>query len=294
MTGGRIAEAGVYPDIDIADYVDDPCEQPSLSSSLATILIDRSPAHAKLRHPHFAMQAAEKFSDVANFGSAVHSLVFGGPEIVTVEANDWKTKDARKARDAALDADKIPLLEDDIWRADQCAARAREVVALLNRGDKASNEDTLIWQEHGVWLRCRPDQHVDLRTFIDLKVTQTNPADANRQFFNQGYDMQSVFFERGADSLDHPGRGRRRIYYLFVEAHPPFQARALPISEPTLMIARKRFIAACNIWRECLANDDWSTGPLLLPPSERPSWQESQWLTREMTDETIQVEDAAQ
>jgi len=295
MTGGRIAEAGVY-DMPISEYVADPCVEPSLSSSIAALMVSRTPAHAQLKHPRLAPQTApEKWSDAANFGSAVHSIVFRGPDIAAIDAADWKTKDARKLRTEAIAAGKVPILAHDVGRARTCAKFADEALHELTRSTLLDVEKTWIWKDGDVWCRCRPDAYTrdDLRHIVDLKVTGTNALDANKQFFSMNYDMQAVFYERAADAIDPAGRGRRIITYLFIEDEPPFTARALPVSEATLTLARKQFLMVRNTWRDCLTKRAWDIGPLMLPPSDRPSWQEARMLARELEQPHL-VEEVAQ
>ena len=279
---GRI-EAGVW-DIPLADYVADPCVEPSLSASIAKVLVNptKTPAHAKLLHPRFTAQPVREFNAVPNFGSAVHALAFGGPKVVALDYKDWRKDDAQKERAAVLAAGDVPLLAKDMARAQKCCGAA--LLALYTLDIAWAFEKTLVWKASGVWHRCRPDAHHMMRIIVDLKVTQTDPPDANRQFFNQDEDMQAAFVEAGCDALDPGGRGRRKIFYLYVEDDEPFVARMLPVSEATLTIARKRRIAATNIWRQCITANKWPTGSLMLPPSERPNRNEAAWLAREINE----------
>jgi PDDEXK-like domain of unknown function (DUF3799) len=153
-------------------------------------------------------------------------------------------------------------------------------------------EPTLIWQERDIWLRSRPDAiSKDCRILIDLKVTGTNARDCNRQFFNQNYDLQAAMMLRGADALHEDGRGRRTAYYVFVEDEPPHAAAVLQITEDTLTIARKKLIAAINIWRCCTTGNVWPGYTMEPILSERPGWEEAAWLKREEMDATICVGD---
>lgn len=133
MTGGRIAEAGVY-DMPISEYVADPCVEPSLSASIAKVLVDpkKTPAHAKLKHPRFTVQPVREFNAVPNFGSAVHALTFGGPKVVPLAFKDWKKDKAREERDAVLAAGDVPLLEKDVNRARACAEVAYKSILTLS------------------------------------------------------------------------------------------------------------------------------------------------------------------
>lgn len=283
-------------DLPIASYVADRAIEgvpPSLNASIATLVVDRSPAHAFVAHPRLTARGPEEWSAAANFGSAVHSTVFGGPEVVTVVAEDWRTKAARERRVESLAARKIPLLGGEVERCAAIAARASQAILALGAETDSIKEATIIWSEGGAVCRCRPDLiSADKRLVVDLKITGVSLGNggANRQFFNQGYDMQAAFFERGLDALDLEGRGRRRIIYLFVESEPPHAALPLLVSEGTLMIARKRMNAAISIWKRCLAANVWPSYATEPVPTERPGWQEEAWLAREMNDLAVDVE----
>lgn len=287
---------GIYDNISIDDYVyDRVTDVPTLSSSVASILIDRSPAHARIAHPRFnpAVMLEREFSAAANFGSAVHAMVFGGPHIVSIDADDWRKKEAKELRDRTLLDGGIPLLRADALRASDCAAVAGRVVADLTRQAFAF-ENTILFKVGQTLCRCRPDAMTeDRRLILDLKVTGTNARESNRQFFSQGYDLQAAFLERGADSLDEDGIGKREVIYLFVESEPPFGYQLLEVSEGTLSIARKKMNAAVNMWTRCLKENRWPAYQSSRTLTQRPSYDESAWLNREMTDETIKVEEPA-
>jgi hypothetical protein len=87
-----------------ADALDD--TRPSLSASLACVLLAKSPAHAYVQHPRlnpdFAQPDAKKAWDL---GTVAHSLLLEGyANVHVVEGvTDWRTKDAQAERDQARD-----------------------------------------------------------------------------------------------------------------------------------------------------------------------------------------------
>src|SRR5690606_37972883 len=110
-----------------------------------------------------------------NDGHAAHTRVLGeGPEIVVIDAPDWRTAAARKARDEALAAGKIPLLpdEDEMTRAMGAAVQNHPQAAALLAEGKA--EHSLYWADPETWtrLRTRPDWITEQHgrpVFVDYK-----------------------------------------------------------------------------------------------------------------------------
>ena len=112
LTAARepITEPGVY-DIPAEIYHADPCPEPSLSSSVATALIDRSPRHAWQAHPRLNPVHEPDNRQDFDLGKAAHALLLEGRDVAEiVDAADYRTKAAREARDAAYAAGKTPLL----------------------------------------------------------------------------------------------------------------------------------------------------------------------------------------
>lgn len=281
---------GIYPDIPMDDYVADRlCEQPSLSSSLANILIDHSPLHARYAHPRLTPPKPRDFSRVANFGSAVAAMVFGGPVIRHIEANSYASKAAKEGRDEALGNGMIPLLTEEMEAVEAVARVAGEAVGSLLL--KLDCEHTIIFRQGDTWCRSRPDAiSRDRKVLLDLKVTGTNVRDVNRQFFSQGYDMQAAFMERAADSIDPDNIGRREILYLFVEAEPPHGYAFIEVAEGTRQMARKKMNAAVNLWNRCMRMNEWPGYQGSKQLTSYPSYQETAWLVREEMDPMINVE----
>lgn len=280
--------ACMYADIDMRDYVNDELlDRPTLSSSIANVLLERSPRHAYALHPRFTRRADE-FSRVANFGSAVASMVFGGPQIMVIEANAYTTKLAKESRDLALETGQLPLLAEEWQRACNVADVAREAIERLGALDF---EQTIIFPNGSTWCRSRPDAiSKDRRLLIDLKVTGINARECNRHFFSQGYDMQAAFMERAADSIDPDGIGKRLIVYVFVEADFPHGVVQLQVTEATMAIARRKMNAACNLFGECVETGIWPLYDETRQMTHRPSWDETSWLVREETDASIKSE----
>ena len=171
-----IDRPGIY-ELTMAEYLADPVgPAPSLSASIAHLLISRSPAHARRQHPRLSPDFVPEESDAFDLGTAAHAYVLeGGFNLEIIDALDWRTQAARAARDAARAAGKTPVLAHRFVLVQAMAEAAREQLARhaarpipLTNGQA---ERTLVWQEEGVWCRARLDWlHEDHRMVDDYKT----------------------------------------------------------------------------------------------------------------------------
>jgi hypothetical protein len=104
-------DAGVH-DIPPAEYHADPAPSPSLSRSIAKLLVERSPAHAWAAHPRLGRRAdaAGDSSDELDLGSAVHELFLRGSDAVAIiPFATYQSVQAKGLRDEARKSGLIPL-----------------------------------------------------------------------------------------------------------------------------------------------------------------------------------------
>ena len=162
----------IHTDILAAEYHADPAPEPSLSSSVARILVERSPRHAWHAHPRLNPDFEPDADGTArpNLGAAAHAVALecDWDRIVFVEAPDWRTKAAKEARSDAILAGRIPLLEKN---RQQVTGMVAGLAPLLPEPRTA--EATLIWREaNGAWCRVRPDAIAAWgAVIVDVKTT---------------------------------------------------------------------------------------------------------------------------
>src|SRR4051794_11565577 len=97
-----VREQGIHLDVPPSEYFADPCSQPSLTQSIAKLLIDRSPLHAWYSHPKLNPDFKPDDSTKFDVGNIAHKLLLGrGKDIEVLEFSDWRTKNAQLARDIA-------------------------------------------------------------------------------------------------------------------------------------------------------------------------------------------------
>jgi hypothetical protein len=282
-----ITAPGIYTDISANDYHADPCPAPSLTQSVAKILLAQSPLHAWHAHPRLNPDYRHDDDTKFDVGNIAHKMLLGrGKEILVVDFNDWRTNAAKEARQKAADAGKLAVLGKHVARADAMARAAREQLELRGLGNLFSplgdSEAVVAWQEGPVWLRQMVDWLSDDRViFADYKTTDESaaPAALARKMVNDGWHIQAAMGERGLTALSFEPA---RFFFVVQEASVPYALNVVDVAGDALVMGRKMLDAAVSTWQRCVRADRWPGYPLDIVTPEFPGWAEQQWLDREI------------
>lgn len=280
-------------EISAADYHRDDVgtDTPTLSASIAKILISQSPAHARAQHPRLNPDYVATTEDKYDVGTAAHKLLLEGESVIeVVNADNWRTKAAAEARDLARAHGRIPLLAHqtaDVYamvaatRAQLEAVDARP--ALFTDGQP---ERTLVWDEQGVKCRARLDWlRDDMAAIDDFKTTSrsANPDGWTRStLFNIGCDIQAAFYLRGLAAVRGPVvAGMADFRFVVQETYAPYALSVISLGPDVLALADAKVDHAIKTWKRCLETDVWPAYPTQICWAELPAWEESRWLARE-------------
>lgn len=274
---------GVYT-MSADHYHADPVPGGSLSSSGARRLLPPS-CPALFRHEQLNGRAPKSTFD---FGHAAHQTVLGnGPDIVTVDADDWRTKAAKQERDDAYAAGKTPLLphDHDQITAMADALRQHPIAGALLRPDRGTPEQSLFWRDpvSGVMLRARLDwlPHPGKGRMIvaDYKTTvSAEPSAIEKAIYNFGYHQQADWYLDGVQTLnlaDDPA-----FVFIFQEKTPPYIVTVTELSTDALMWGRTLNRKAIDTYRKCVDTGRWpgyADDDVVL--SDLPGWAVKQYET---------------
>lgn len=301
----KITDPGIYPGFDVDSYFADPCPTPSLTQSIAKVLIERSPAHAKQEHPRLAPpetadEPAEKYDAAKAIGNAAHAIMIGrGKLIAEGHFDDWRKKEAQAFRDEADAAGKIPILSKHFIRATDMVKAASfqlEAVGWREAFRLGDGEVMIAWKEGDLWFRSLVDWlSEDRRIVWDYKSTGLScaPHAIASMIEKAAWHIQSAMHERGLDVLDPDGAGRRKHRFVAQENEPPYALAAVELTEHWLTMGRKQLGYAVDVWSRCMELGAWPGYPPMVQRPEFPGYAESRWLARELAAE-IDPEEARQ
>jgi hypothetical protein len=282
----QITTPGLYrtADLPMADYLADPCPVPSLSASTASTLLMRSPYHAWYEHPKLGGHSRAA-SGIADVGSAAHDILLGGEgKLAIIDAEDWRTKAAKEARDAARADGLTPILASQYAEAKIMAMDAHDfldhsaIVGVLSSGE---SESTVIAHVDGIWLRTRPDWiNWDQRVMLHYKTSSAsaNPRSFIRGVFRgMGYDTMLAFYRGVFESSGLESAAQDFQHLILVqEQQEPYQCSLIGMDPADWAIADSRAARAINIWRECLNTGRWPSYSSQIHYSTPTPWQLAQ------------------
>lgn len=238
---------------------------PYLSQSIATTLLNDSPAHAHLTHPMLG-GVARKATKSMDLGTLLHSLVLTGelPEQVELlDFQNYRPVAAQTARDAAQARGKIPMIPRDLKTAYALAKEFKQRLADRGLTFTGAIEQRIRWTEEsrGRVVQCEgtPD-HVSPDGLIidDLKfVARAHPDKIARHMVDYGCDVQWAAYTR-AVRQNYGTHGRERMRFIFCDIVSPL--RSIVVVNPSAsmrQLGTVRWERAIETWADCYERQLW-------------------------------------
>ena len=270
-------KTGIYNMTDKQYHSDDIHDQPSLSNSIAKILIQQSPQHAWYAHPRLNPDYASDESSRFDLGSAAHAVLLENDynKIQFIDADDWRSKEAKAQRDLARAKGILPVLkkyEQPLKEMVSIAKYKIESSELAGIFENGKPEQTLTWQEGDIYCRARLDfLRNDDMVILDYKTTDSaDPETCVRKIGQMGYDIQASFYKRGLVACG--GSENAVFVFLFQEIEPPYACCLIALSNTYIEIADEKVNRAIGLWSECMATNKWPSYSSLIHYAEPPAW----------------------
>lgn len=272
------------------DYqADRVADRPSLSASIAKILIAESPRHAWTQHPRLNPDFVREEKEIFDLGTVSHALMLQGIDVATVlDYPDWRKKEAQEARDLARAVGEVPILTKH-WTRVQAMVEAGKYQIQTHRELKdafteaGKPEQTITWtDDHGVICRSRLDWlRNDYRRICDYKGTGTsvNPESIAKFAVSQGWDIQSAFYRRGVKTITGVDP---EFFFIAQEDYPPYALTVVGMGPDFTWSGEGKVQRAIDLWAECLESGRWPAYPDRTVYPQLPKWEEERIVAQEL------------
>lgn len=222
-------------------------------------------------------------------GHGAHQLVLGaGPELVRIDAEEWRSKDVKDEVAEARNSGAVPLRPSD-WdtvhgMAD--ALRRHPIASRLFSPETGKPEQALIWQDEQTGVMCRAlvdwlRRPLPGRFLLpDYKTSKTAaPQKLGRMMADFGYHVQLAWYLMGVRALGLAGDDAEALLVVQEVRKPYLVTVAQP--DPTAMrLGAIRCREALDVYAECFAEDRWPGYADDVVLTELPPWE-----TRELNGE---------
>lgn len=274
--------------MDAAAYHADPCPEPSLSSTLAKVMLSQSPLHAWTASQRLNPDYVPVEKKTFDIGRAAHRAILGAgegyvpiPEEILSSDGRASTKEAKAFIADARASGLTPLKADEVAQIDTMMSAAAVKLARIGiTFDPAHSEKCAFAQIDGVWCRAMVDNAPpDGGILWDFKTCESaSPEACERAILNYGYDIQAAHY---LDTWKAATGEDRTFRFVFQEKSAPHEICVVELGPDSLIMARKKIARARQMWRVCLDRNEWPGYPPGVHRIELPEWVHSRWLDRE-------------
>lgn len=269
----KITEPGVYPDLPADDYR---AQTDWLSVSGAKKLL-RPSCPAKFKA---ALEAGDEHKPQFDLGKAVHTRVLGdGEALAVVDAENWRSSDARLARDEAYACGRVPLLAAEAEQVEAMAAAvaAHPIAAALFAAGQP--EVSLFWVDDATGVKCKarldwlPEPAEGRRLLVpDLKTAvSAEPGEFARNAARFGYVSQQDWY---SDGIRACGLDRDPAFlFVIVETTAPHVVTVGQFArDDDTKLAAAMNDKARRIYADCIQTDQWPGYADGIADLELPNW----------------------
>lgn len=242
-------------------------DRPYLTQSVAARLVNQSPLHAWTYHPKLGGLRSTS-TDAMREGDLIHALLLGkGKKFEVLDYDEFRTKEAKEARDNAIFHGLLPVKRKDFEPIAEAADALRGKLAEVGITLDGISELAVEWEEQGesgpILCRAMMDNVVIANgEIIDLKkCVSAHPRLCGKHMVEYGYDIQSAAYPRAIGALYPDLVGRINMRFAFMELEPPYAVCALPLSGSMKALGEAKWERALKIWERCLATGVWPGYP---------------------------------
>lgn len=246
MRGGILGQI-VY-DMPAEDYF----ANPAFGSTSIKLLSDPDISLAEVKH----LLEHDEHKKEYDVGTLAHALILEGTLdhlVAPLPFPDYRTKEAREARDLAYSAGMIPVNESEQEtmmgpiEAMRDAVFDHPIAAELFTGHQP--EVSLFWEQDGVGMKARVDAlHQSRGIMADLKtVRSARPNDFRKQISGLGYYIQGTHYRNGGKAVTG---FEMDWYFVAAQKTEPYTVSVHKLSQAALDHGQRRIEYAIRRYKQ--------------------------------------------
>ena len=268
----------LQPGIPFGDY----CDLDAVNATKLLTYRGRSCRAARYQQIHGIKETPSLLKGHALHAAVLEPDVFGKlyatqPTAKELGFNDFRPRAAQVARDKWLEehVQSVNMTRDE-WNATvfmRDSILSDPTTAQFFTG-KGSSELTLTWTDKTTQLDCKG--RVDRLTFyhnypalVDIKTARdVDDRECEKAIFNYGYHIRLAWY---LDALMAYRPGDFRVFIVWVQNSPPYEARYTELEDDPLREGRAQYRHLLDLHAECLKKNEWPGYPEGLPVGI-PQW----------------------
>ena len=268
---------------------------PPLTQTMINFLVTQSPLHAWVNNRYLNPDYKEEVSKEMDRGKIVHAMLLEDEDIaVPIDYPDYRTHQAREARDEVRASGKCPILATELKGVqNMCEAARLQMEAYKDiRGGFVGGrgEVKLEWIDIETGVRCKArldylqDDH---RVILDYKTTKgsAHPDAVSRNLFDRGYDIQGCWYIRAVLSSRFTLIPEPEFYLVTQEVYEPYALSVVALAPDAKWYGRRRCEDGLKLWKQSLDTGIWPGYLRETAWATLPGWLEKQQIEKEMREQ---------
>lgn len=231
-------------------------------------------------HLHWAKQHGGETEDspAKRFGTFCHRALFEpetleGSYYVKPDDMNFATKEGKKWKEEHQGKPIIYAEEERALHGIVKSIHSHPTASRLLKN--AVFEQSLFVQDEGFMRKCRPDILPNSGNVLpDLKTCLSAHPDAfSKAIANYGYYRKAAAYLHNCKAI---GREFKFFAFIAVEKEPPYACAVYTLDPEAVEFGRKLYLRDLQVYRECIAKNEWPGYPADAKCIGLPPWLQKQ------------------
>lgn len=273
-------------------YHADPCPEPSLSSTMANTIIEKTEVEAMMGSQRLNPKYVSKTSDVMSLGNIAHAMLLSNDESVyeIAPVDAWRTNEAKEMKADIERRNKIALNT----KTSSIIVDVRAMIESLHKQLSVHKEYPDLFKKGrgevsgfckdeilNIWLRARfdwlPEDYEDL--IVDYKTTGLDFDQWEKNELWKGKYIQNPHYRKVYDTIT--GK-KSKFIWVVQQTKAPFLIKIYEIDDGYNETVDMRYNHSSKVFQKCIKSGEWGGTLPYAIHSFPPPWVMDKWTSDEM------------